>query len=183
MALSCGIVGLPNVGKSTIFNALTGTAQAAAANYAFSTIEPNVGEVPVPDERLEVLAEIVRSKRIVHATTRFVDIAGLPRGASTGAGLGNAFLHHIRETDALAMVLRCFADEEVVHDDGAPDPVRDAETVTIEMALADLATVGKRIERLEREARVDPKLAPKLAAAQRLRDALENGEPARIFPP
>jgi len=107
MALSCGIVGLPNVGKSTIFNALT-RSKALAANYAYATIEPNVGEVPVPDDRLKVLAEIVHSTKIVHATTRFVDIAGLPQGASTGAGLGNAFLSHIRETDALAMVLRCY---------------------------------------------------------------------------
>jgi GTP-binding protein YchF len=183
MALACGIVGLPNVGKSTIFNALTRSAQALAANYPFATIEPNIGEVPVPDERLAVLAELVHTERIVPATMRFVDIAGLVRGASTGAGLGNAFLSHIRETDAIAMVLRCFEDPDVIHVEGAPDPLRDAEIVNIEMALADLATLGKRVEKLEREARANPKLAPGLEAAKSLRDALEAGRPARAFPP
>jgi GTP-binding protein YchF len=182
MALSCGIVGLPNVGKSTIFNALTRSAQALAANYPFATIEPNVGEVPVPDERLEVLAEIVRTDRIVHATMRFVDIAGLVRGASSGAGLGNAFLSHIRETDAIAMVVRCFEDPDVVHVEGLPDPLRDIEIVDIEMALADLSTLAKRVDKIEREARVNPKVAPQVAAAGRLREALENGTPARSFP-
>jgi len=181
MALACGIVGLPNVGKSTIFNALTRSAQALAANYPFATIEPNVGEVAVPDERLEVLAEIVHSARIVHAQMRFVDIAGLVRGASTGAGLGNAFLSHIRETDAVAMIVRCFDDPDVTHVEGGPEPQRDIEIVTIEMALADLGTLAKRIDKLEREARVVPKLGPRLEAAKRLRAALENGTPARSF--
>jgi GTP-binding protein YchF len=180
MALSCGIVGLPNVGKSTIFNALTRSAQALAANYPFATIEPNVGEVPLPDARLKVLAKLVASDRIVYATTRFVDIAGLIRGASSGAGLGNAFLSHIRECDAIAMVLRAFEDADVPLDDGI-DPIRDAEIVNVEMALADLATLAKRIEKLEREARTNPKLAPTLAAAGRLRAALENGTPARAL--
>jgi ribosome-binding ATPase len=161
MALSCGIVGLPNVGKSTIFNALTRSAQALAANYPFATIEPNVGEVPVPDERLAVLAEIVHTGRIVPASMRFVDIAGLVRGASTGAGLGNAFLSHIRETDAVAMVLRCFEDVDVIHVEGDPDPLRDIEIVNIEMALADLAALTKRLERLERETRVSATCAPR----------------------
>ncbi len=183
MALSCGIVGLPNVGKSTIFNALTRSAQALAANYPFATIEPNVGEVPVPDERLRVLSDIVSARRIVPATMRFVDIAGLVRGASSGAGLGNAFLSHIRETDAVAMVVRCFEDDDVTHVEGGPDPLRDIEIINIEMALADLGSLGKRVEKLEREARVNPKLAPTLAAAKALRAALEEGKPARSFPP
>jgi len=183
MALSCGIVGLPNVGKSTIFNALTRSAQALAANYPFATIEPNVGEVPVPDDRLKVLSDLNNAKRIVYATMRFVDIAGLVRGASSGAGLGNAFLSHIRETDAVAMVVRCFEDGDVIHVEGAPDPLRDIEIINIEMALADLASLGKRVEKLEREARVNPKLAPTVDAAKRLRAALEDGKPARSFAP
>ena len=183
MALSCGIVGLPNVGKSTIFNALTRSAQALAANYPFATIEPNIGEVPVPDDRLSVLSEIVKARRIVHATMRFVDIAGLVRGASTGAGLGNAFLSHIRETVAVAMVVRCFADPDVVHVEGDPDPLRDIEIVNIEMALADLATLAKRVDKLEREARVNAKLGARVEAAKRLRSALETGAPARSFAP
>jgi GTP-binding protein YchF len=183
MALSCGIVGLPNVGKSTIFNALTRSAQALAANYPFATIEPNVGEVPVPDDRLRVLAGLVDSEKIVSATMRFVDIAGLVRGASSGAGLGNAFLSHIRETDAVAMVVRCFVDPDVIHVEGDPDPMRDIEIIAIEMALADLATLTKRLDKLSREARSNPKLAPRLAAAENLRAALENGTPARSFPP
>jgi GTP-binding protein YchF len=183
MALSCGIVGLPNVGKSTIFNALTRSAQALAANYPFATIEPNVGEVPVPDDRLAVLSDICKARRIVPATMRFVDIAGLVRGASSGQGLGNAFLSHIRETDAVAMVVRCFEDADVIHVEGAPDPLRDIEIINIEMALADLASLGKRVEKLEREARVNPKLAPQVEAAKRLRAALEEGTPARSFGP
>ncbi len=181
MALSCAIVGLPNVGKSTIFNALTRSAQALAANYPFATIEPNIGEVPVPDERMQVLSDIVSARRIVNATMRFVDIAGLVRGASSGAGLGNAFLSHIRETDAVAMVVRCFGDDDVTHVEGGPDPLRDIEIINIEMALADLGTLAKRVDRLEREARVNQKLAPRVAAGKRLQASLENGTPARTF--
>jgi hypothetical protein len=180
MALSCGIVGLPNVGKSTIFNAMTRSTAALTTSYPFASAGATVGEVAVPDDRLRVLAELVDSKRIIHASMRFVDIAGLVQGASSGAGLGNAFLTHIRDADALLMVVRCFEDPDVTFE-AAPDPARDIEIVAIEMALADLASLEKRIARLEREVRADAKLAPRLAAANVLRAALEDGRPARSF--
>jgi ribosome-binding ATPase len=183
MPLSCGIVGLPNVGKSTIFNALTRTAQALAANYPFATVEPNIGEVPVPDDRLRVLQDLVKARRVVPATVRFVDVAGLVRGASTGEGLGNAFLGHIRETDAIAMVVRCFEAENVSHVETHPEPPRDVEIVAIELALADLETMKRRLTKLEREARADPKLGAAVEAAARLVDWLEAGRPARTFAP
>ncbi len=174
---------MPNVGKSTIFNALTRSAQALAANYPFATIEPNIGEVPVPDPRIRVLSEISHTAKLVYATMRFVDIAGLVRGASSGQGLGNAFLSHIRETDAVTMVVRCFDDDNVTHVEGGPDPLRDIEIIDIEMSLADLATLQKRQDKLSREARVNPKIAPRLEALVRLAAALENGTPARSFAP
>src|SRR5437763_14415045 len=151
--LRAGIVGLPNVGKSTLFNALTAQQTALAANYPFATIEPNVGVVSVPDERLEPLARLVKTNVVVPATVEFLDIAGLVRGASKGEGLGNQFLANIRETDAIVQVVRCFESEEIVHVEGSVDPRRDTETIQIELALADLASVERRRERAQRTAK------------------------------
>jgi len=180
VALACGIVGLPNVGKSTLFNAIT-RSSVVASNYPFATIDPNVGVVNVPDPRLSVLAEIFASKKIVPATTTFIDIAGLVRGASQGEGLGNAFLSHIREVDAIAMVVRCFEDRNVVHVEGAPDPLRDVEILTTELALADLGTLERRLEKSRARAKAEPKLADEVAALERLAAALDAGKPARSF--
>ena len=152
MALQCGIVGLPNVGKSTIFNALT-AAGIAAENYPFCTIEPNTGVVVVPDSRLQQLEDIVQSHKIIPATVEFVDIAGIVKGASKGEGLGNKFLANIRETDAIIHVVRCFDDENVIHVDWSPDPARDVETIEIELGLADLETIEKRLDRATRQAK------------------------------
>src|SRR5256885_7062037 len=153
MGFKCGLVGLPNVGKSTLFNALTATAAAAAANYPFCTIEPNVGRVPVPDTRLDVLAKLGKSAKVIPTQLEFVDIAGLVRGASKGEGLGNQFLGHIREGDAIAHVLRCFESGDITHVEGSIDPIRDAETVETELLLADLESLEKRVLAAEKKAR------------------------------
>ncbi|RZA29642.1 MAG: redox-regulated ATPase YchF, partial [Proteobacteria bacterium] len=152
MSLQCGIVGLPNVGKSTLFNALT-KAGIPAENYPFCTIEPNVGVVEVPDERLDALAAIVKPERVLHATVEFVDIAGLVAGASKGEGLGNQFLAHIRETDAIVNVVRCFEDDNVIHVSGKVDPIDDIEVIQTELALADMNAVEKAIHRENKKAR------------------------------
>ncbi len=181
MGFKCGIVGLPNVGKSTLFNALTQTAAAQAANYPFCTIEPNVGEVAVPDERQEKLAEIAGSKEIIPTRITFVDIAGLVRGASKGEGLGNQFLANIREVDAIVHVLRCFEDDDITHVEGGVDPVRDAEIIETELMLADLESLEKRLDRLEKKAKTGDKEAKYLASLMRkATDLLENGKPARL---
>ena len=176
MALSVGIVGLPNVGKSTLFNALTNN-DVLAANYPFATIDANVGVVPVPDPRLERLGALYDSARIVPATVTFVDIAGLVRGASEGEGLGNRFLAAIRETDAVCQVVRAFEDDDVVHVEGRVDPQADIETVNTELVLADLQTVDNRLARLRRDARMRPELAAQLAATEQVRAILDAGRP------
>jgi hypothetical protein len=182
MALRCGIVGLPNVGKSTLFNALT-AAGIAAENYPFCTIEPNSGVVVVPDARLAALDEVVHSARVVPATVEFVDIAGLVRGASQGEGLGNQFLAHIRETAAILHVVRCFEDPDVVHVEGRVDPLRDVETIETELILADLDTVAKRLDRVRRAARGGRKEDQAEAAFfDALSEHLSQGKPARSSP-
>jgi GTP-binding protein YchF len=181
MGFKCGIVGLPNVGKSTLFNALTQTAAAQAANYPFSTIEPNVGEVSVPDERLEKIASIAKSQAIIPTRLTFVDIAGLVRGASKGEGLGNQFLANIREVDAVAYVLRCFEDDDVTHVEGRVDPVADAETVETELMLADLDSLERRRPAIEKKAKGQDKEAK--AALGLIDIALKyvsEGKPARL---
>jgi GTP-binding protein YchF len=178
--LQAGIVGLPNVGKSTLFNALTAQEAALAANYPFATIEPNVGVVAVPDERLEPLAKIVKTGTIVPATVEFVDIAGLVRGASKGEGLGNQFLANIRETDAVIQVVRCFEDENIIHVEGSVHPVRDIETIQIELALADLASVERRRDKAQRSAKSGDKDAKReLEIIEKILPVLEEGRPAR----
>ena len=177
-----GIVGLPNVGKSTVFNSLT-RAGAEAQNYPFTTIDPNLGVAAVPDGRLEALSETMKSRRVVPATVDFVDIAGLVRGASAGEGLGNQFLGHIRECDAIAHVVRCFVDEDVVHVEGKVDPEGDAETINTELLLADLATVERRLDRVGRAAKGgDAKLKAEAVELEKLLSHLSDGYPARSYP-
>jgi ribosome-binding ATPase len=181
MGFKCGIVGLPNVGKSTLFNALTQSAAAAAANYPFCTIEPNVGEVPVPDPRLDRLATIAKSAQVVPTRLTFVDIAGLVRGASKGEGLGNQFLAVIREVDAIAYVLRCFEDSDVIHVEGHVDPLADAETLETELMLADLDSLERRVPILEKKIRGQDKEAKQtLALLERALVLLREGKPARL---
>jgi GTP-binding protein YchF len=181
MGFKCGIVGLPNVGKSTLFNALTKTAAAQAANYPFCTIEPNVGDVAMPEPRLKALAEIAKSKEIIPTRMNFVDIAGLVRGASKGEGLGNQFLANIRETEAVAYVLRCFENDDITHVEGRIDPLADLETVETELMLADLESLEKRIPALEKKAKggdKDAKLT--LDLCLRAKSLLDAGKPARL---
>lgn len=181
MGFTCGIVGLPNVGKSTLFNALTRSAAAQAANYPFCTIEPNVGEVAVPDARLGKLAALSGSAEVIPTRISFVDIAGLVRGASKGEGLGNQFLANIREVDAVAQVLRCFEDDDVTHVEGGVDPLRDAEIIETELMLADLESLEKRLVKLEKKAATGDKEAKQLAGLMRkATDLLEDGKPARL---
>src|SRR5436309_2094541 len=181
--LRAGIVGLPNVGKSTLFNALTRTRKAEAANYPFCTIEPNVGVVTVPDPRLEPLAKIAKSEKIIPATIEFVDIAGLVKGASQGEGLGNKFLQHIREVDAIVEVVRCFEDKDVVHVAGQLDPVADIETIKTELVLADIDTVTRAREKFEKNARGGDKEAKAaLAVADKLFAHLDSGKRALTQP-
>lgn len=178
--LRAGIVGLPNVGKSTLFNALTAQSAALAANYPFATIEPNVGVVSVPDERLDPLAKLVKTTVIVPATVEFLDIAGLVRGASKGEGLGNQFLANIRETDTVVQVVRCFEDEGVIHVEGGVDPARDIETIQIELALSDLATVERRREKAQKSLKSGDKVAKaEIEVLDKLQPALEEGRSAR----
>ncbi len=181
MGFKCGIVGLPNVGKSTLFNALTKTAAAQAANYPFCTIEPNVGEVAVPDERLEKIAKIAQSAQTVPTRITFVDIAGLVRGASKGEGLGNQFLANIREVDAIVQVLRCFEDADITHVEGGVDPLRDAEIIETELMLADLESLEKRLPMLEKKAATgDKDSKAELAVIMKALEQLREGRPARL---
>lgn len=177
--LKAGIVGLPNVGKSTLFNALVANAKAEAANFPFCTIEPNVGVVSVPDERLEVLAEISKSQKIIPTRIEFVDIAGLVKGASKGEGLGNQFLANIREVDAIVHVVRCFDDDDIIHVSGSVDPVRDIEVINLELVLADLFQVEKRIERVRKQAKKEKTAQVELEILEKISTVLNDGKSVR----
>jgi ribosome-binding ATPase len=177
--LRAGIVGLPNVGKSTLFNALVANAKAEAANFPFCTIEPNVGVVSVPDERLSVLATISESASVVPTRVEFVDIAGLVKGASKGEGLGNQFLANIREVDAIVHVVRCFDDDDIIHVSGSVDPARDIEVINLELALADLSQVERRVDRTRKQARSSKEAQAELSVLEKLQAALNEGKPAR----
>ncbi|WP_027362257.1 redox-regulated ATPase YchF [Halodesulfovibrio aestuarii] len=181
MALSIGIVGLPNVGKSTLFNALTKAQNAESANYPFCTIEPNKATVPVPDKRIETLTEIANPQRTLHATVDFIDIAGLVRGASQGEGLGNQFLGNIREAAAILQVVRCFDDENITHVDGSVNPIRDIETIETELLLADVQSVEKRHDKLVRSTRGNKAMIPVVNGIKELLDHLNEGNPASTF--